>query len=152
VTDGAGPAGASPTSLPAPSLAGAEGGRSLYERVGGDEVVGPAVVLLYQRVMRDPAVREYFTGIDLRRLISHQRNFLAGVLGGPGWFTGRSLRHAHRRLRIDDEVFDVMVDHLVAALRDVGAASDVLDPVRDRVEELRGDIVSRPADQGWHSM
>jgi hemoglobin len=115
---------------------------SLYERLGGQATIGPAVEVFYRRVLADPDVAGYFSGVDMPRLIAHQKAFLSTVLGGPAVFTGRQLREAHRPFDITDRAYDVVVDHLIATLRDLGAAPGLTAAVQEQLERLRGDIVT----------
>jgi hemoglobin len=114
---------------------------SLYERVGGDAVVTPAVALFYRRVQGDPALSAYFAGVDIARLRAHQRAFLAAAFGGPAMFAGRPIELAHQGLGIDDEAFDVMIDHLIGALRDLGLDAGTAAEVAPELEHLREKIV-----------
>ena len=82
--------------------------RSLLDRVGGDAVVRPAVDL-YQRVVHDPELSGYFTGVDVSRLCAHRRVFVTAVLGGS-------------ELGSTAEACTAMVNRLVASLRDLGVA------------------------------
>jgi hemoglobin len=114
---------------------------SLYERVGGEDAVKPAVALFYQRVLEDPELADYFRGVDMTRLRAHQRAFVTAALGGPKLFLGRSLHDAHSGLRIDDQAFDAVVDHLICALRDLGVDDETAAEIAEQLEPLRVDIV-----------
>ena len=123
---------------------------SLYDRIGGETVVRPAVALLYQRVLDDPELCDYFKGVDIPRLRAHQRGFLTTVLGGPGLFAGRPLEVAHHGLAITDSSFDAMVDHLLAALRDLGVQERLAAEVAGELELLRPRVVSCCGEwRGW---
>jgi hemoglobin len=114
---------------------------SLYNRIGGEAIVRPAVALFYQRVLDDPELSGYFTGVDLGRLRAHQRAFVTAVLGGPELFAGRPLEIAHRGLAITDSSFEAMVDHLVAALRDLGVSERLAADVVGKLESFRSRVV-----------
>jgi len=114
---------------------------SLYERLGGDAVVTPAVALFYRRVQDDPTLSAYFDGVDMARLRAHQRAFLAAAFGGPAMFAGRPAEVAHRGLGIDDEAFDAMIDHLIGALRDLGLDAGTAAEVAPELEYLRQLVV-----------
>ena len=114
---------------------------SLYERVGGDAIVTPAVALFYRRVLDDPELSSYFAGTDMSRLRSHQQAFLTAALGGPTMFCGRPIEIAHKGLGIDDSAFDAMVDHLIGALRDLGLDERTAVDVAPELEHLRAKIV-----------
>ena len=117
--------------------------RSLFERVGGDAVVTPAVALFYRRVLDDPELASYFAGVDMPRLRAHQRAFLTAALGGPAIFAGRSIELAHQGMGIADEAFDTMIDHLICALRDLGLDAETAAEVPPELELLRSRIVGR---------
>ena len=116
-------------------------GDSLYDRIGGEAVVRPAVALFYQRVLDDGELSRYFVGVDLPRLRAHQRAFVTAVLGGPGLFAGRPLEIAHGDLAITDRSFDAMVEHLVAALRDLGVEQRFAADIVGRLETFRSRVV-----------
>jgi hemoglobin len=118
---------------------------SLYERLGGRETLEPAVDLFYRRLLDDWEVAGYFAGVDVERLVAHQKAFLTSVLGGPSMFSGRHLREAHAHLGITDRVYDVVLEHLLAALRDLGAAPELTVEVFARLEGFRGDVVAPTA-------
>lgn len=119
---------------------------SVYETIGGD-TIKVAVTVFYHRVFADELLAPYFAGIDAERLVAHQRAFLTTALGGPDLFAGRSTREAHRGLRITDEAFDAVCEHLAAALLDVGIGREHVAEVMARVEPQRADIVADvPAD------
>ncbi len=117
--------------------------RSLFERVGGDAVVTPAVTLFYRRVQHDQELASYFVGVDMSRLRAHQRAFLTAALGGPALFAGRSVEVAHQGLGIGDAAFEAMVDHLIGALRDLGVDAGTAAEVAPELEHLRGQIVEQ---------
>ena len=117
---------------------------TLYERVGGDAVIGPAVALFYRRVQDDPTLARYFAGIDIIRLRAHQRAFLAAAFGGPELFSGRPLSAAHAGLDIDDLAFDTMIDQLICALRDLGLDQATAAQVTPELERFRSEVVGPP--------
>lgn len=115
---------------------------SVYDDIGGDEAIRGAVASLYRRVLADPTVAYYFEGSDLGSLRAHQRAFLTEALGGPHVFSGRSMADAHADLDITDEAFDTVVEHLIAALAEVGVGRENLMVVRETLEPLRRKIVT----------
>ncbi|RBY85393.1 group 1 truncated hemoglobin [Blastococcus sp. TF02A-26] len=131
-----------------PDGEGGVGEDRLYDAVGGAAALDVAVTILYDRVVADPAVAPWFDGIDLPSLRQHQRDFLTVVLGGPdalgtaARYRGRELARAHAGLAIDDAAFDRLRDHLLATLEQLGTSPAALAGVGDRIDALRGEVVS----------
>jgi hemoglobin len=61
------------------------------------------------------------------RLRAHQRALLVQALGGPALYPGRDMKTAHAHLGITGDQFERMLEHLVASLREVGVARDVIE-------------------------
>jgi hemoglobin len=80
--------------------------------------------------------------VDLPRLKSHVRAFLAAALGGPELFRGRDLRSGHASLGITTADWDLTVDHLVATLQALAVPADLICEVADRVLPLKDQIVT----------
>lgn len=118
---------------------------SVYDELGGAAAVKAAVTVFYDRVTADPDLARWFEDVDLTRLKSHQRAFLAAALGGPELFSGRGLHEAHDGLEITPAAFDAVVEHLTTSLHDLGVDDGVLARVRGRLEGLRGEVVSAVA-------
>jgi hemoglobin len=71
-------------------------------RLGGADAFGLAVESFYRRVLRDPELQPYFTGIDLERLHHHQSAFLAMAIGQVNGYLGRTMAAAHAGLGVTD--------------------------------------------------
>ena len=105
---------------------------SIYESIGGDDVVAEAVETFYAKLKADPVVAVFFERTDLAALRSHQRMFLTAALGGPDAYEGRDMRAAHAHLEIKDADFDLFVEHLAATLAELGATPERIDEVLEQ--------------------
>lgn len=114
---------------------------TLYEQVGGEAAIAAAVDVFYQRMLEDPTVAAWFDGIDLSQLKVHQRAFLVVGLGGPEEYSGRSMRSAHAGLAITNDAYSATLDHLAAALRELGVDEAVLAQIVKRIDAMRPLIV-----------
>lgn len=65
---------------------------NLFERIGGAAAVTAAVDRFYERVLADPELRDFFTGVSMSRLKGHQFAFISQVLGGPRRYSGAAMR------------------------------------------------------------
>jgi hemoglobin len=57
--------------------------KSLYEQLGGEEMVSKTVTIFYRKVLADPLLRPFFEGMDMMRLEAMQRAFLITVSEAP---------------------------------------------------------------------
>jgi hemoglobin len=118
---------------------------SIYAAIGGAPAVAAAVDDFYRRVLGDPELAGYFTGIDVQRVKAHQRIFLAAALGGPAVYRGRPMRAAHAGLHIRDADFGRVVAHLAATLGSLGVPGPIIATIGDLLGPLREQIVDEPA-------
>jgi hemoglobin len=109
-----------------------------------------AVDLFQERLLADPVVAAVWIDAGLTPAKSHQRALLVQALGGPSLHSARDLLAGHAGLGITDDQFARTLAHLVASLRDVGVAADVVERATSDVQALRPLIVdrTRPAAPG----
>jgi hemoglobin len=112
-----------------------------FVRLGGTPAFEKLVEDLDRRLLQDERLRSYFDGVGLERLKHHQRSFLAMAFGGPPGYLGRTVEAAHSRLDVTDEAFDRVMDHLIAALVDLGVPRELIREVAWTLLPLRHDIV-----------
>ncbi len=115
---------------------------ALFDELGGEAAVTAAVERFYPRVLADPMLASFFTGVNLPRLKAHQFAFLSQALGGPRQYTGASMAQAHARLRIEQHHFDRVATHLLETLRELGVKEDLIAQVAAAVTPLASEIVN----------
>jgi hemoglobin len=118
---------------------------SLYERIGGEPAVNATVDRFYERVLADPELKDFFNGVSVSKLKTHQFAFLSQALGGPKQYSGASMRDAHNRLAIEQRHFDGVAVHLVETLREVGVSEEIIAAIAAALTPLSGQIVNTPA-------
>jgi hemoglobin len=114
----------------------------IYDSIGGAGAVAAAVDLFYERVLADPELIGYFTGVDIATLKSHQRSFIAAAIGGPEIFRGRSMKEAHAHLHVEPEHFDRVVDHLVATLTELAVPAEIIEQIGAALAPLKDEIAA----------
>jgi hemoglobin len=117
---------------------------TIYQRIGGEAAVNTAVDRFYERVLADPTLNHFFTGVSMSRLKAHQFAFLSQALGGPKQYSGASMRDAHSKLAIEQRHFDSVASHLVETLRELGLPEDIVSKIAAIVIPLSGQIVNTP--------
>ncbi|WP_330281645.1 group I truncated hemoglobin [Streptomyces sp. NBC_00588] len=115
---------------------------TLFEQLGGEEAVGAVVDLFYDKVLSDPDLQPYFTGVDLDRLKQHQRRFIGQALGATRPYSGRSMRKAHEHLDVTEDAFGRVVTHLAGALAEAGVDEETIGTIAQRLLPLKQEIVT----------
>jgi hemoglobin len=72
----------------------------------------------------------------------HQASFVAAALGGPNPYIGIDIREAHKKLGVNDDHFDVIVDELTDALDSFGVEQKDIKTVISTIECLRDDTLN----------
>jgi hemoglobin len=117
---------------------------TIFDSIGGAPSVNAAVDQFYLRVLDDPELKHYFAGVDMGKLKSHQRAFIAAAIGGPEIYSGRDMAAAHEGLGITNQDFDAVVGHLVATLDDLGVPAEIIADIGSALVPLRAEIVAVP--------
>jgi len=115
---------------------------SVYESLGADVGIRKAVDEFYDRVVADPRLVGYFSGVDMTALRRHQVGMLSAATGGPRRYTGKDMAAAHAGLRINGEAFDRVVGHLTATLTALGVPDGTITGVLAALGPLRPAIVT----------
>jgi hemoglobin len=72
------------------------------------------------------------------------KKFLAYALGAPLNFSGISLKESHSHLvkaGLNDKHFDAVIENLIATLRELGIAEELIEQVGKIAEATREDIL-----------
>ena len=114
--------------------------KTLFERIGGDQIVQCISDQFYARILLDDRVNHLFHGLDVPRLVVTEQRFLTHVLGGlirrgerPRGFIQRTVLERgfnHRQ-------FDVLMEQLRATLTELGVNQDEANEVMWRVENTK---------------
>lgn len=91
---------------------------SLYEQVGGEAGIEKLVGLFYKRVLSDPELGPFFEQTDTDKLKRMQKEFFSEALGGPPFYSGRSMREVHAGRGIKKSHLRRFTAHLMATLED----------------------------------
>jgi hemoglobin len=117
---------------------------TLYQRLGGYDVVAAFTDQWLGLVLGDPALSPYFRGMSndtkgrARQLIV---DFIAASTGGPTIYTGRDMKTLHEGLGISREEYDALLQHAKTTLDAVGVGARERDDVLSWMASLEGDMV-----------
>lgn len=113
------------------------GEQSLYDRLGGEAGVERLVGKFYERVLEDEELAPFFAHVPMERLKAMQKEFFSEALGGPLFYTGRSLRQVHAGRGITKEHLRRFTHHLLVTLEtgetDFGLTRHEIDTIYSRI-------------------
>lgn len=117
--------------------------RSLYQRIGGYDVIAAIIDDLFARLRSDPKFARYST----RSLDSHHRarqllvDQICALSGGPCIYIGRDMRTSHAGLGITADEWEANLNHTIAALQKHGIGEAEQKEFVALFAQYRGDIV-----------
>lgn len=119
---------------------------SLFQRLGGQDAVNIAVDIFYRKILMDERVSHFFDTVDMEKQILKQKGFLTMVFGGPNHYSGKSMREGHAHLiqrGLNDSHVDIVIEHLGATLKELGAAEADIKEVTAIANSVRDDVLGR---------
>lgn len=118
----------------------------LYTRLGGHAAVNAAVEIFYRKVIRDPRINMFFSGVDMHQQIEKQKGFLTFAFGGVAHYSGQDLRVAHEPLvqrGLNSAHFDIVIQHLRSTLQELDVEKSLVDEALKIVEHTRHEVLGR---------
>ncbi len=119
---------------------------TLYQRLGGYDVVAAIIDDMGPRALNDPAFSMFFTDMDEEAgKAARQRsvNLVCELAGGPCFYTGRDMKTIHDGLAITDEQWHLNLGHLGETLDELNIDGDEKSDVIAIFAGLKGDIVAQ---------
>jgi hemoglobin len=119
----------------------AAGNGSLYDSIGGEPVLKSVVNEFTNIVIDDDRINFTFAQSDLdkfKRLLFEQ---LCEITGGPCHYSGRDMRTAHAKLKIDDAEFNALAEDLYIAFEHAHVPYRLQNKVMALLAPMHRDIV-----------
>ena len=120
--------------------------QTLFESVGGEQVIAELIDEFYDRVLVDPELKPFFKDTSVDKLRRMQREFFSAALDGPITYTGRPLSHVHHGKGITKHHFARYVGHLIDTLRSRDITdqdvNDIISRISTYANEITGDLGS----------
>ena len=119
---------------------------TLYQRLGGYDVVAAFTDQWLGLVLGDPLLPSYFRGMSndtkgkARQLIV---DFIAAATGGPTIYTGRDMKILHEGLGISREEYATLMRHAATTLDALGVGSGEKDELLAWMASLEDDTIER---------
>ena len=120
--------------------------KTLYQRLGGYDVVAAILDNTAPRVINDPELSKFFTETDEemgKRGRQLGVDLLCELTGGPCFYIGRDMKMVHKGLGITDAHWQSFLGHLGETLDELNINSDERMDVIAVFAGLKGDIVEQ---------
>ncbi|MCX6294692.1 MAG: group 1 truncated hemoglobin [Bacteroidetes bacterium] len=120
-----------------------EKNESLFERIGGMNAVNAAVDIFYNKILADNSINHFFKNTDMKVQASKQKMFLAYAFGAPLTYTGKDMHNAHSHLKLSEDHFNAVAGHLVATLKELNVAQNLIDEVVVIALSTKSDVLGK---------
>ena len=114
---------------------------SLYQRIGGAEMLRRIASDLVDAHMVNPTIAPRFQAIDQETAKQHAFEFFCMGSGGAEPYTGRDLRTVHTGMNIGDGEFVAAVDDLAAVMQRNGVGQREQEEVLFIFFSLKGEVL-----------
>lgn len=125
--------------------------QSLYERLGGYDVIATFVHDLMPRLRTDPVLAVYWKGISDDSACKGDQlliDFICAAFEGPVHYAGRDMKISHKGMGITEAEWDDFIPHVAEALDSVGVAAREKGEFLEITSGLKWDIVDTLPSEG----
>lgn len=125
--------------------------QSLYERLGGYDVIATFVHDLMPRLRTDPVLAVYWKGISDDSAYKGDQlliDFICAAFEGPVHYAGRDMKISHKGMGITEAEWDDFIPHVAEALDSVGVAAREKGEFLEITSGLKWDIVDTLPSEG----
>lgn len=127
------------TARPADTTAAAP--RSLYDRLGGQTAITMVVDSFVARVAADTRINKKFAKSDIARVKAMLVEQVCAATGGPCTYSGRSMKEAHRNMRVTEGEFNALVEDLSATMQALNVPEKERNELLGALAPMKPDIV-----------
>lgn len=115
---------------------------TLYQRLGGADGIASLVEEAVAKHLANPLVKSRFENVeDLERAKEMSREFFSVGSGGPGPYSGRDMRTAHKGMNISEQEFLAVTDDIVITMDEHGLDDETKKDVIAILYSLKDEII-----------
>lgn len=115
--------------------------KSLYDRLGGKSAITAVIDTFVARVAADNRINKKFARTNIPRVKVMLVDQVCAQTGGPCTYTGRTMKEAHRNMKVTEGEFNALVEDLVSALNTFNVPKKEQDELLAALGSMKGDIV-----------
>jgi len=114
---------------------------TLFNRIGGLEGLRKVHKTFYDKMFAHPWLKQFFVDHPQEIFENQQTNFMAGLMGGPKIYAGKTPKMAHQNILITDDMFEMRSKILSQSIKDAGIADEIREEWLDADRTLKRAIV-----------
>ena len=123
---------------------------SLWDRMGGEEVIRPMVTEIYELHSTDPLTKNWFgegkfnnTGCP-KHVIERVFTFFSAGIGGPYEYEGKDMQSTHVGMNITQNAFHALCNHVLVKMEEHKAGgAEEREEVINILYSLKDDVLAR---------
>jgi hemoglobin len=115
--------------------------KSLYDRLGGKEAITVVIDDFVANVAADKRINARFAKTNIPHLKQMLVDQVCQATGGPCTYTGKSMRDAHKGMKITEADFNALVEDLTQSLDKHSVGAKEKTELLTALGGLKGDIV-----------
>jgi hemoglobin len=119
----------------------ADAGPTLFEQVGGEPALRKSVDELVAIMESDDRINFTFADTDLPKFKQLLFEQLCNLTAGPCAYTGRTMEESHRKLAVNELMFNALAEDLYIAFDRVGVPYRLQNKVMALLAPMHKDIV-----------
>jgi hemoglobin len=117
--------------------------QTLYNQIGGEPAMKAVVEELMLIMESDPRINFTFAETDIPKFKQLLFEQLCALTGGSCTYTGRSMEESHRKLKVNDAMFNALAEDLYIAFDRVGVPYRLQNKVVAMLAPMQRDIVKK---------
>lgn len=98
---------------------------TLFDRLGGIDTLRKVHKLFYDKLFVHPWLKQFFDEHPQEIFENQQTNFMAGLMGGPKIYAGKTPKMAHQNIFITDELFETRNEILSQTIKEAGISDEL---------------------------
>jgi hemoglobin len=115
--------------------------KSLYDRLGGKPAITAVIDTFVAKVAADKRINKKFAHSNIPRVKVMLVDQVCNQTGGPCTYTGRSMKEAHRNMKVTEGEFNALVADLTATLNQFKVPAKEQNELLTALGSMKGDIV-----------
>jgi len=120
--------------------------KTLFDRLGGMETLKKVHKIFYDKLFSHPWLKQFFVDHPQEIFENQQTTFMAGLMGGPKIYAGKTPKMAHQNIMVTDEMFELRSEILAQSIKEAGISDELCEEWLDADRQLKHAVVKKSVD------